>query len=472
MKTKLLPSLALAALLFSTNTNAQSNHAFAVTSETKGTFNWNVVREIDLSTGEVVKTYYDQSLHKNFQIVNSGQDKILPASPGAASSISISAGAPLTLINGVQGNLDKINPNDIESISILKGASASAIYGAGGASGVMLVTTKKIKSGNSYDLMPMGQGVAAAAYDAKHNRLYYTTMRGTDLRYFDLNSSTGKIVYNQNQPLFDGNRYDEANVITRMSFASDGNGYAITNDGKNLIRFTTDQKPVITNLGELIDGKKNGSIGVHNQCSSWGGDMVGDAYGNLYMITMRNHIFKINPQTRIADYIGQVKGLPAEFTSNGMVVDADGEVVLSSAAVSDGYYRVNISTLQAVAVQKTSDKVYNSSDLANSNLLYQSTRTDNKFMSEVLGNKFVSIYPNPVVNKIFNVQFDRVAAGRYNLVLTDASGRDVLAKTLQINSKGQMERVSLPKAAAGGMYFIKLTGADGKLVYSDKIIVE
>jgi len=319
----------------------------------------------------------------------------------------------------------------------------------------------------------MGQGVAAAAYDDKHNRLYYTTMRGTDLRYFDLNNSTGKVIYNQSQSLFDGNRYDEANVITRMAFASDGYGYAITNDGKNLIRFTTDQKPAIANLGELIDGKKNGSISVHNQCSSWGGDMVGDAYGNLYLITMRNHIFRINTQTRIADYIGMVKGLPAEFTSNGMVVDADGEVVLSSAAVSDSYYRVNISTLQATVVRKISDKVYNSSDLANSNLLYQNTSvTDNKLMSEVLGNNFVSIYPNPVVNKTFNVQFDRIAAGRYNLALTDASGRNVLAKTLQINSKGQMERVTLPKAAAGGMYLLKLTGADRKLVYSDKIIVE
>jgi hypothetical protein len=407
MNMKLLPALAFSALLLSANTNAQSNRAFAVTSETKGTFNWNVVREIDLSTGDVVKTYYDQSLHNNFDMVNTSASKILPA----------------------------VNHN--------------------------------------INLMPMGQGVAAAAYDAKHNRLYYTPMRGTDLRYFDLNNSTGKVFYNQSQPLFEGNRFDEANVITRMAFASDGYGYAITNDGKNLIRFTTDQKPAIANLGELIDGKKNGTVSVHNQCSSWGGDMVGDAYGNLYLITMRNHIFKINPQTRITDYIGVVSGLPAEFTSNGMVVDADGEVVLSSAAVTDSYYRVNISTLKATAIKKGTDKVYNSSDLANSNLLYQITRpTDSKFLGEVLGNSFVSIYPNPVVNKIFNVQFDRVPAGRYNLVLTDASGKNVLAKTLQINSKGQMEKVSLPKASAQGMYFIKLTGADRKLVYSDKIIVD
>ncbi len=82
------------------------------------------------------------------------------------------------------------------------------------------------------------------------------------------------------------------------------------------------------------------------------------------------------------------------------------------------------------------------------------------------------IYPNPVVNKILNVQFDRFTEVRYKLILTDASGKNILAKTLQINSKGQMEKVSLPKASAQGMYFIKLTGADRKLVYSDKIIVD
>jgi hypothetical protein len=317
----------------------------------------------------------------------------------------------------------------------------------------------------------MAEGVAAIAYDAKHNRLYYTTMRGTDLRYFDLNNSTGKIIYNQAQPLFGGNRFDEANVITRMAFASDGYGYAITNDGKNLIRFTTDQKPSISNLGELLDGKKNGNLSVHNQCSSWGGDMVGDAYGNLYLVTMRNHLFKINPQTRIADYIGQIKGLPAEFTSNGMVVNADGELVISSANLNNAYYRVNISTLDATAI-KSKDVVFNSSDLANSNLLYQNTRAENKFIAEVLGNEHVTIYPNPVANKMFNVQFDKVTAGKYNLVLTDAAGRNVLAKSLVINVAGQMERVNLPKASAGGMYLLKLTGADRRVVYSDKIVVQ
>lgn len=43
--------------------------------------------------------------------------------------------------------LSDINPNDIESISILKGASATALYGARGANGVIMITTKKGKAG-------------------------------------------------------------------------------------------------------------------------------------------------------------------------------------------------------------------------------------------------------------------------------------------------------------------------------------
>ncbi len=58
------------------------------------------------------------------------------------------AASPLVLIDGIEGNLALLNPSDIESISVLKDAQAS-IYGARGAGGVFLVTTKKGKSGNA-----------------------------------------------------------------------------------------------------------------------------------------------------------------------------------------------------------------------------------------------------------------------------------------------------------------------------------
>ncbi|WP_277482623.1 SusC/RagA family TonB-linked outer membrane protein [Catalinimonas alkaloidigena] len=60
---------------------------------------------------------------------------------------SISGGSPLVVIDGVPGDLDMINPRDIESVSVLKDASSSAIYGARGAFGVILITTKSGKKG-------------------------------------------------------------------------------------------------------------------------------------------------------------------------------------------------------------------------------------------------------------------------------------------------------------------------------------
>lgn len=55
---------------------------------------------------------------------------------------SINGGSPLVLVDGVSGDLSKVNPADVESISIIKDASSSAIYGARAAYGVILVTTK------------------------------------------------------------------------------------------------------------------------------------------------------------------------------------------------------------------------------------------------------------------------------------------------------------------------------------------
>ncbi|MFC5282938.1 SusC/RagA family TonB-linked outer membrane protein [Pedobacter alpinus] len=65
---------------------------------------------------------------------------------------SITAGnEPLFVIDGFPGagDLNSINPNDIESIDVLKDASATAIYGSRGANGVVIVTTKKGKAGQT-----------------------------------------------------------------------------------------------------------------------------------------------------------------------------------------------------------------------------------------------------------------------------------------------------------------------------------
>lgn len=55
---------------------------------------------------------------------------------------SINGGSPLVLIDGTEGDLQRVNPADVESISVVKDASSAAIYGARASAGVILVTTK------------------------------------------------------------------------------------------------------------------------------------------------------------------------------------------------------------------------------------------------------------------------------------------------------------------------------------------
>ncbi len=76
--------------------------------------------------------------------------------PGSGAELRIrgfgsinASNAPLLVVDGVpfDGDLNSINPSDIESMSVLKDASAGALYGARGANGVVLITTKRSKAG-------------------------------------------------------------------------------------------------------------------------------------------------------------------------------------------------------------------------------------------------------------------------------------------------------------------------------------
>ena len=57
------------------------------------------------------------------------------------------SGDPTVIIDGMPGNLNTLNANDIESIEVLKDAASTAIYGSAGANGVIIVTTKSGKEG-------------------------------------------------------------------------------------------------------------------------------------------------------------------------------------------------------------------------------------------------------------------------------------------------------------------------------------
>lgn len=79
---------------------------------------------------------------------NSGQ----PGADGGTMTIrgigTLNDSSPLVIIDGFESSFDKVDPKDIESISVLKDAASASIYGNKAANGVVLITTKKGKTGS------------------------------------------------------------------------------------------------------------------------------------------------------------------------------------------------------------------------------------------------------------------------------------------------------------------------------------
>jgi hypothetical protein len=325
--------------------------------------------------------------------------------------------------------------------------------------------------------MPFGTGVAAVAYDKKHNRLYFTPMFIDQLRYIDL--KTMKLYYVSDKAFTGlGNMHnDEGKIITRMVIGPDGTGYAITNDGNTFIRFSTGKKPSIQNLGSLVDDPANKGISIHNRCTSFGGDMIADDKGNLVIISARNNVFTVSPQTRVAKHLGAIQGLPQNFTANGAVVDNHGFLLVSSAVDGNSYYVVNTKSWEAKPYA-AANGIYRSSDLANSN--YLTSKSEKNYNEEDLAlsrraqanANLISVYPNPVTNHQVTLQFSKVPKGDYTIELTDVLGRSVQQKRVTISIEDQVQTLQLNEKNSKGIYLVKVLDRSKKSVFVQKVMVQ
>lgn len=111
-----------------------------------------IVGSVAVVDTEALKEIPSGSAMQALQGQAAGVDIINNGSPGAPSSIFIRGitgfnTAPLVLIDGIQGEINDVPANDVESIQVLKDAGAASIYGARGSNGVIIVTTKRGKSG-------------------------------------------------------------------------------------------------------------------------------------------------------------------------------------------------------------------------------------------------------------------------------------------------------------------------------------
>jgi len=411
-----LPFAALAAFVLTSSTlRAQNDRfAYAITDLTKEGASWNALRKIDLQTGQYSNV----------------------------------------LLNGTDNKMvvyDAVTRKPLAQMADAK-------------FGTMLQA-------------PFATGVAAAAYDKKHGRLYYTPMFIDQLRYIDLRTMK---VYYVNQPFtkMGSMHNDEGKIITRMAIAPDGYGYAISNDGNTFIRFTTGKKTtMIEQLGTLVDDASNNGITIHNRCSSFGGDMICDDKGNLIILTARNIVFTVNTQSKVAKYLGNISGLEQNFTVNGAVVDGDGNLLVSSAVDGNSYYIVNPANWSAKPYA-ASGGIYRSSDLANSN--YLSAKTPKLTTTEIQTlirpeeklAKSIAVYPNPVTTSTIRLQFTKVPAGDYTVELRDVLGRRVMQRRIAIESDYQTQELKLDRRNTNGVYMVKVFDGNNQSVFTQKLVVQ
>jgi hypothetical protein len=401
-------------LAFAATTDAQSK-TYAITSPGQGNYFWSDIRQVDLNSGQVVKAIFETD-KTGFQAYDAATKKAIVSEPA--------------------GNVA------------------------------------------NYNSKPFAYGVAAAAYDKKHERLYFTPMHIAQIRYIDLSSGEAKFFYLQDKMLDNPNGYlSEENHITRMAIINK-TGYAITNDGNHFFTFTTGKKPTVTDLGALVDDPKNNGISIRNRCSSWGGDLVGTNDGNLYLISANRHVFAINTETRVATHVGSIKGIPGNITANGVAVNDNGQLLMASASANSGYYTINLETLEATALP-VQPNAFSTSDLANANLLDVKKGTSEttpveaaKIPVPLVANDNINVYPNPVAGSQFKINFDEMQKGWYNVSVTDLSGRALYNKRVNVQNDGQVETISLDKKPARGLYLVKIADAANTNVYTGKLVFD
>ena len=429
---------------------------YAITAMEKGGRSWKEVRLVNITTGEEIQSVYHSKTETEAVNARTGN-------PIVKKDVVASKAAPAKKIVNLDQELAVAQGNHVR------------------------VKTVMVHPSVSYD-KPFATNSAAMAYDKKHERLYYTPMGINQLRYLDL--KTGKFHYFENEPFGAvKSTGDGANQICRMVIASDGNGYALTNDGNHLIRFTTGKNPVITDLGALSDDPNNGTSSIHSR-KGYGGDMIADASGNLYVLTANRNVFKVPINTKVATYLGAIKGLPDGFSTNGAMVEEGSKVIVASSESSIGYFRFDLTTLQAEKVS-TNASVFNASDLANDRLAFDKKKKGKKdelvqeqkkplveelskkaTPQEILMSNGIAMYPNPATNGFVKVSFSNQPAGKYSLDLIDISGKLIQAREVNINGNTQIEEVRIPRTLSGGNYLLKITNLANNVSVTNKLVVQ
>lgn len=280
--------------------------------------------------------------------------------------------------------------------------------------------------------------------------LYFIPMTQSRLMTVSSASKNGSFTNIENSTLDTKN---QGTYFARMTTAPDGFMYALNNNGTEFLKISSNG--AIQNLGS-VEGFIAESKNLVNETLAYGGDMIADAFGNLYVISAAGNVFKLNPDSRNSSFIGKIKGLPEKYTVNGAAVDKNGNVVLGTSS-EFGFYTMNIDTLEAKFAANYDFPVY---DLASSYFLKQND-ADNLY-----GISY-SLYPTIVKTNELNIVSKSNESNILNVSVWSLNNKKVYSNTLSVKATGDY-KINLNGALQPGIYILKATNQDGAEVINTK----
>jgi TonB-linked SusC/RagA family outer membrane protein len=192
------------------------------------------------------------------QITSSGGSPGLPSEIILRGVSSLTGdNQPLMIVDGIRvsnassdgtiNRLSDFNPDDIENISILKGAAAAALYGIDAASGAIIITTKKGKSGNIQANLGYKSFIETVGRTPQQQRLYTS---GTGSGFDESSISSWGRKYRSDELIYDNiDRFFKTGMVHDVNFNASGGAEKINyymsgnyNNGSSIIPNTETDK--------------------------------------------------------------------------------------------------------------------------------------------------------------------------------------------------------------------------------------
>jgi uncharacterized repeat protein (TIGR01451 family) len=331
---------------------------------------------------------------------------------------------------------------------------------------------------NTNTRMPVGSRLltdaSAIAFDNATQRIYFvnnSTTAQQELYYVNVASSPVKAYkFSSTTPYYISQNFGAGYNITRMTWApwGGGVGYALTDNGKELIRFSiTGNVPTFTNLGPVL---VSGSEDPDALANETGGDLCADYYGRLWLVTNSGKIYTIilDDDIPVAVGYGVPSGLPTD-KNHSLTIGADGKIIVSGAY--QNAYRIDFNNMTATSITNGSTtNVFTSGDYAScyySQFPWRKAVSDKAVekpnIQDAITKASVRVSPNPFVNSL-SLQVALPTAEKVTIRLVDLYGRTVYAKSEKLTSGINTLNLNIPGTLGRGIYILDLWAGNKRLV--------